>query len=388
MGQAFRKIGLWLALAMASVTLAACIDMGASKGPRIDTSKPVVVALLLPRGSGQPDQEALASSLESAARLALSENPDVKVDLRVYPTAGNASQAAAAAERAAAEGAKIILGPLFASSANAAGAAVASRGINVLSFSNNPDIAGGNVFILGDTFANTADRLVGYARAQGKNSVAGLVRSDSAGDVALSAIQSAARNNGVQFVGASRYQLTTESAVSAVTTTRNLISQTGAAALILDADAAGALPVFAQLLPENGVTSARSQFIGLTRWDTASEQVASNPGMAGSLFALPDTSTSASFGQRFTAAYGSGPHLLAGKAYDGMNAVVALLQTGARDSLSRENLTRGAGFAGANGVFRLRSDGTNQRALAVATFRDGRVVVLDPAPRGFGAAGF
>lgn len=63
-------------------------------------------------------------------------------------------------------------------------------------------------------------------------------------------------------------------------------------------------------------------------------------------------------------------------------------KTGSRDALTRSALTRNAGFSGANGVFRFRPDGTNQRALAVATFREGQVVVVDPAPRSFGGAGF
>lgn len=387
--QAFHSLTAWAVLFAASIFLTACIDVtGGNTGPRVDTSKPVVVALLVPRGSGNADQEALANSLVSAARLAVDELGDVPIDLRVYPTGGNAGQAASAAQQAASEGAKVIVGPLFAAAANAAGTTVASQGINVLSFSNNSEIAGGNVFVLGDSFLNTANRVVGYARSQGRNSVAALVRSDAAGDVALAAIQKAAAANGVQYVGASRYQLTTDSAVAAVTTTKNLISQTGAAALVLDADAAGALPVFAQLLPENGVTSARTPFIGLTRWDQTSAQVRSNPGLQGSLFAQPDIAASSAFAQRFSAKYGAQPHILAGKAYDGVKLVGELLRSGSSDALTKSKLTRSSGTAGANGVFRLRSDGTTQRGLAVATFRDGNIVVLDPAPRGFGVAGF
>lgn len=387
--QKIRSGAAWATLLVASFALTACVDVtGGNTGPRVNTNGPVVVALLVPRGSGNSDQEALANSLVSAAKLAVEELGDTPIDLRVYPTGGNAGQAASAAQQAASEGAKVIVGPLFAAAANAAGTTVASQGINVLSFSNNPDIAGGNVFILGDTFLNTADRVIGYARSQGRSSVAALVRADAAGDVALTAIQRAASANGVQYVGASRYQLTTESAVAAVTTTRNLITQTGAAALVLDADAAGALPVFAQLLPENGVTAARTPFIGLTRWDQTSAQVRANPGLQGSLFAQPDLGASNSFAQRFSAKYGAPPHILAGKAYDGVKLVGELLKAGSSDALTKAKLTRSSGTSGANGVFRLRSDGTTQRGLAVATFRDGNIVVLDPAPRGFGVAGF
>ncbi|MEC8197405.1 MAG: penicillin-binding protein activator, partial [Pseudomonadota bacterium] len=40
-----------------------------------------------------------------------------------------------------------------------------------------------------------------------------------------------------------------------------------------------------------------------------------------------------------------------------------------------------------NGIFRLRADGTNERGLAVATIRDKKVVIIDPAPTRFGGAG-
>jgi hypothetical protein len=39
-------------------------------------------------------------------------------------------------------------------------------------------------------------------------------------------------------------------------------------------------------------------------------------------------------------------------------------------------------------VFRLMADGTNQRALAVATVDNKEVVVISPAPTSFGNAGF
>jgi ABC-type branched-subunit amino acid transport system substrate-binding protein len=75
-------------------------------------------------------------------------------------------------------------------------------------------------------------------------------------------------------------------------------------------------------------------------------------------------------------------------AYDGIAAIGALAKSGSRDALSRARLTQSAGFQGVSGVFRFRPDGTNQRGLAVATIRDQKVVVIDPAPQGFGGAGF
>jgi len=381
----FTKIVAFFAL---SVVLAACYDTGAvSKGPRVDASKPVVVALMVPSGSGNGQQDALADSLVRAAKLAVSEMGDVNIDLRVYSTAGNATTATAAAQQAMADGAKVIVGPLFAQAANAVGAAVASRGINVLSFSINPSIAGGNVFILGDTFQNAANRIIGFSASKGRRNVGAIARADAAGDVAIEAIKAAAARNGVRYVGSSRYELNTDSVITSIKGAQQLISSGGANALVLDADSAGALPVYAQLLPENGITAQTVQILGLTRWDQTSEQVRANPGLQGSVFAMPDTAASASFKQNYATVNGNNPHILAGKSYDGMRAVGTLLRSGSSDALSRSKLTRAAGFSGANGVFRLLPDGTNQRALAIAEFRDGKVVIVSPAPRGFGGAG-
>ena len=140
-------------------------------GPTINTSKPVPVALLVPRGSAQAGDALLAQSLENAARLAIADLNGVQIDLRIYDTAGNPQQAATAATTAINDGARVILGPVYAEAANAAALAAAQRNVNVLAFSNNTAIAGGNVFILGPTFDNTARRLAGYAARQGKGNM-------------------------------------------------------------------------------------------------------------------------------------------------------------------------------------------------------------------------
>ncbi|TNF61288.1 MAG: penicillin-binding protein activator, partial [Rhodobacteraceae bacterium] len=167
-----RKLGLRM-LALAGVLAAtACAPVSTNMtGPRIDTDRPVPVALLVPSGSGQSGDDLMADSLEKAARLAMADLAGVEIDLRVYPTAGNAQQAASQAALAVDEGARIILGPVYGEAANAAGIAVRGRNINVLSFSNNTTIAGGNVFVLGPTFANTADRMAFFAAAQGRRNI-------------------------------------------------------------------------------------------------------------------------------------------------------------------------------------------------------------------------
>ncbi|MBQ0804231.1 MAG: penicillin-binding protein activator [Sulfitobacter sp.] len=380
-----------LILPFVAFALAACepglmTNTGSSKGPKVDTSKPIPVALLVPRG-GSASDNLLAQELENAARLAIRDLAGVQIDLRVYGTGGSAALAATAASQAVNEGAQIIVGPLYGEAANAAGNAVAAQGVNVLSFSNNASIAGGNVFVMGQGFDDTSSRLVRYAKATGKDKILVLHSNDVAGQLGRNSIMNAIAQNGATSAGAVDYSLSQESVIAAVPRVKAAVEANGANAIFLTTSSASALPLFAQLLPEAGVLTTSTQYIGLTRWDIPAQTLAL-PGVQGGWFAMPDPSATAAFSQRYSAAYGKTPGPIAGLAFDGIAAVGALARSGKSNALSTANLTQGAGFRGANGVFRLKTDGTTEHGLAIATVRNNSVVIIDPAPQGFGGAGF
>jgi hypothetical protein len=386
--QILRKVSLPVWMLSAGLFLAGCETGGISGGgPSIDTSKPVPVALLVPRGSGQSGDAILAQSLENAARLAMADLQGVTIDLRVYDTAGNAQVAAAKATEAVNDGARIILGPVYAEAANAAGLAVRGRGINVLSFSNNAGIAGGNVFVLGQTFSNTANRLAGFAARQGKANIVVVYGRDVAGDLGRRAIEAGIAASGANLAGSVGYDLSQQSVIDAVPRIRDTVSGTGADAIFFTATTAGALPLLTQLLPESGVSPETTQFIGLSRWDIPS-QTLELPGVQGGWFALPDPVQSQQFRARYQTTYSGAPPPIGGLAYDGIAAIGALGKAGRSDALSGKALTQAAGFRGGSGIFRLRADGPNERGLAVAAIQNKQVVVIDPAPTSFSGAGF
>jgi hypothetical protein len=343
--------------------------------------------LLVPKGSSNSGDELLAQSLENAAKLAIADLNGVKIDLRVYPTGGNPSTAQAAAVQAVNEGAKIIIGPVFAEAANAAAKAVASRNINVMSFSNNTSIAGGNLFVLGPTFHNSADRLVGYAKRTGKERIMVVYAQNQAGTLGKAAIDAAITRHRAQSAGAVSYQFSQEGVIAAVSQIKLAADNNQVDALFLTSNTSGALPLMTQMLPEAGLSPATTQFIGLSRWDIPS-QTLELPGVQNGWFALPDPALTQQFQNRYAQAYGGLPHPIGGLAYDGIAAIGALVKAGKSDALTTGALTQGAGFQGVNGIFRLHTDGTNERGLAVATIRDKKVVIIDPAPQSFGGAGF
>lgn len=375
-----------LALA-ASALLVACEPFSFSTGPSVNTNAPVPVALLLPKTSEAAGDATLAQSLENAARLAIADLEGVEIDLRVYDTAGDVATAQLVARQSVEDGAKIVLGPVRSAPTNAVGLALAGTGVNVLSFSNNPSIAGGNVFVLGPTFQNTADRVVEFATQNGKQSILTVHAENVAGTAGRDAVINAINANGAVNAGAISYKFSQQGAIAAVNEVSKELEASKPDALFLTADASGALPFLAELMPEAGITSEKIQYLGLTRWD-ATPQTLALKGVQEGWFALPDPAMTSLFNSRYTDAYGGKAHAISGLAYDGIAAIGALVAQGNRDALSTASLTQGAGFQGVNGVFRLLTDGTNERGLAVATVRDKQVVILDPAPRSFASSGF
>lgn len=367
--------------------LAACDlpPIGIGGGESITPGAPVQVALLVPSGSSQGSDALLATNFENAARLAVADLQGANIDLRVYATAANPTQAASAASQAIADGARVIVGPLYGEAANAAGLVASQAGVNVLAFSNNPTIAGGNVYLLGATFNNTANRLVSYGVRNGINSYLVAHGQDLGGEIGRDAIVGAVQSNGATLAGVQSYPLSQQGIVDSIPAIAAAANSNSVDAIFSTAGVNADLAIVATQLQSAGVNFGTTRLMGLTRWDAAPQALAL-PALQNGIFAIPDQGSLGGFEQRYAAAYGEAPHPLAGLAYDGIAAVGALAARG--DAPTAAALTQGAGFQGTQGAFRFFGNGLNQRALAVATIQNGQVVILDAAPRSFAGAGF
>lgn len=341
----------------------------------------------MPGGSGSQDLEWLARSLRNAVRMAAADAEGVSFDLRFYDTGGSPQTAVVQANAAVDAGAQIILGPLFAESANAVGHAMMPRNVNVLTFSNNTQIAGGNVFILGNSFDNIADRLVSYGTRQGKHNILIVAENDVAGQLGGRAIENAITRNGAHLTGRVDHPIS----ISGINAAAPMIVQaTGsghADVVFLTANNQAVLPYLTDTLARDGIRSPDIQVMGLTRWDQPHDRLRM-PQLAEGWFAIPNPELLRQFEAHYARLHNEPPHQLASLAYDGLTALASLAGEGRVDAMTTGGLTRQAGFSGIGGVFRLKGDGTIQRGLAVATIRNGQLVILDAAPRsmrGFGS---
>ena len=342
----------------------------------------VKVALILPL-SAQGNAASTAQSMRNAAEMALAEfnNPDIQ--LLVKDDGGSGPGAQQAAEQALAEGAEIILGPLFAQSVSAAGQVARARGVPVIAFSTDAGVAASGVYLLSFLPESEVDRVIGYAMSHGKRSFAALIPDNAYGTVVQAAFQQAVARGGGRVVAMERYPLDR-------TQMQGPVGRVAQAARQVDAifipDGAESVSAAVQVLAAGGVNTRRLQLIGTGLWD-ADPRISAEPGAQGGWFASPDPSGFRAFSGRYRSRYGQDPMRPATLAYDAVSLVAALVKTQGAARFAEETLTSQSGFAGIDGVFRFRPDGTNQRALAVMRVTSSGAQVIAPAPKAFGAGG-
>ena len=108
--------------------------------------------------------------MKNAAEMALAEfnNPDIQ--LLAKDDGGTTGGAQSATQQALAEGAEIILGPLFAQSVAAAGQIARQSGRPVIAFSTDTSVAARGIYLLSFLPESDVERIVGYAAGTGKRS--------------------------------------------------------------------------------------------------------------------------------------------------------------------------------------------------------------------------
>lgn len=360
---------------------------GATQGA-ITPDAPAIIALLAPIGSSNAGVARVGRSLEDAAELAVRDIPGGLVTLQVYDTAGQPAQAQAAAERAAAEGASLIIGPLFADSVRAVAPVAQQNGLAVLAFSTDPTVAGGNVFLVSFLTEDEITRVVDYAAMQGISRYGAMAPYSPLGEVGLAALRHSVSRQGGELVATTRYQSTFQGIEEGA---RNYAGAHEAAEAVspiqavLLADQGQALQSAAAYLAYFDVSPQKTKFFGPGTWNDpgSTKEIA----LHGGWFAGPDQRLKEAFDLRYESVYGSAPHRLASLSYDAV-AVAATLVSEARRAgqaypFTPETLTDPSGFRGANGVFRFLPNGLNERGLAVYQVTAEGFVEIDRAPMTF-----
>jgi branched-chain amino acid transport system substrate-binding protein len=341
----------------------------------------IKAALILPL-TASGNAGVAGQSMKNAAEMALAEFNAPNVQLLIKDDGGTAQGAQQAAQQALEEGAEIILGPLFAHSVAPVGQAARARGVPVIAFSTDANVAGRGVYLLSFLPESDVERIVQYSVAQGKRSLAALVPDNAYGTVVEAAFKQAVSRRGGRVAALERYPPDRTALQAPV---QNVAQAASRADAILIPDVAETVPAVAQALAASGVTSQRVQYLGTGLWDD--QRIFADGALQGGWYAGPDGTGFRNFTGRYRARFGQDPVRTATLSYDAVALVAALVKTQGAQRFSEEVLTSSSGFAGIDGLFRFRRDGTNQRGLAVLRVTPTGGQVISPPPKAFGASG-
>jgi ABC-type branched-subunit amino acid transport system substrate-binding protein len=351
-------------------------------GTTIGTGQ-VKVALILPL-SAAGNAGLAGQAMRNAAEMALAEFNSPNVQLLVKDDAGSADGAQAAAQQALDQGAAIILGPLFAQSVSFVGRVARARNVPVIAFSTDASVAGPGVYLLSFLPESDVQRIVQHATTVGKRSFAALVPENPYGTVVEAAFRQDVARHGGQIVALEHYPHDKAAMAGPV---RAVAQAAIRAEALFIPDGGDAVPDVAQMLVANGLNPRRIQLLGTGLWDDP--RIYGTAALDGGWYAAPDAAGFRGFTARYRKRYNQDPVRTATLAYDAVALIAALVKT-QPDPLQRfapQVLTNPSGFTGIDGLFRFRSDGTNERGLAVLRVTPSGPQTVSPAPKSFGTQG-
>src|SRR3954464_2575599 len=332
----------------------------------------VKVGLILPL-SASGNAAVAAQSMKNAAEMALAEFQNPNIQLLIKDDAGNPQ----GAQQALDEGAEIILGPLFAVSVPAAAQLTRTRGVSMIAFSTDSSVAGRGVYLLSFLPESDVNRIIEYSAGTGKRSYAALLPENAYGNVVEASFKQVVARRGGRIVAFEKYGADRAGAA------RTVAQALGQADALFIADDGDAVVGMADALTAAGSNLRNIQLLGTGLWDNP--RVFASPALQGGLYAAPDPAGFRSFSGRYRTKYGSEPVRTATLAYDAVALVAALARTQGGQRFAPETLTNSSGFAGIDGLFRFRADGTNERGLAVMRVESGGGRPVAGSPKSFGA---
>jgi len=391
-----RRASLAALAATAAALLAACSSSSSylSGFPTTSQSAPpaqpaatlgtgqVKAALILPLSA--PGNAGIAGqAMRNAADMALAEFNAPNIQLLVKDDAGSVDGARQAAQQALNEGAEIILGPLFAQSVTAVGQVARARNVPVIAFSTDANVASPGVYLLSFLPETDVQRIVQYSSSVGKRSYAALIPDNPYGSVVEAAFRQDVGRRSGRIVVIERYPHDKAAMAGPIKTVAGAAAH--AEALFIP-DGSDAVPDVVQQLAGDGVNLKRLQLLGTGLWGD-DPRINATPALDGGWYAAPDPSGYRNFANRYAARFKQQPVRTATLAYDAVALIAALVKTQGAQRFSPEILTNPSGFSGIDGLFRFRSDGTNERGLAVLRVTPSGPQIVAPAPRSFGASG-
>ena len=376
-------------------------------------SNTVRAALLVPLSGSKSD---IGKEMMRSAQLAVFDFADEKFELLPIDTKGTSKGAKAAASKAIADGARIILGPLLADSVRASAPAARGADVPMLAFSSDRRVGGDGIYTLGFLPEEQVRKIVSFAVSRGIKNFAILAPDNAYGATVSETLHSVTHRLGAKIVATQFYDNSSKSHTDAVRELadydrrrktlllqrkelRKMEDEVSQKALrrlemlqtigdlpfdaLIIADGGKRLQSVAALLPFYDIDPEKVRILGTGQWDVPG--LGAEPALLGAWFAAPDPSARKHFVEHYRKAYGTQPKRIATLAYDAVALAAVQAQAEPVPDFSEMALTRESGFNGRDGIFRLLPSGVVERGLAVMQVLERDAKVIKSAPKVFQA---
>lgn len=349
----------------------------------MQNAEPVRVGLLLPFTGATEAVQQVASSMFDAAQLAAFEAGDDRFLIIPKDTRGTPEGAAAAARSALADGAEIILGPLFSEEAAAAAPVARAANAPMIAFSSDVETAGDGVWLLSFPPEIEIARVTDFAMRNGKQRFGLLAPANEYGQRVSTAFSKELAVRGGVLVQEERYEQEPDAMLAPAKRLAAASRSLGYQAVLMP-EQGTLLRALAPLLPYYNVNINEVKLLGVSGWNNP--RLTREPALKGGWFAAPDPAITRDFEDRFRAAFGETPPRLSSLAYDATLLAARLGQAPRRrDRFDERLIISRSGYFGADGLFRFTPEGTIERGLAILEIQPGGIRVVDPAPKSFAA---
>ena len=328
----------------------------------------LLVPTTIPGGAAK-----VATELRNGAEMAIQDFGQNRIQVVVKDTKGQAAEAQAKAGEALAEGSSLIIGPLFAANVSAASGVTLPANVSMLAFSTDTSVARRGVYLFSYTPQSDTRRMISYASSIGKSSIVAFLPRNAEGNLRgriLREIAGRSRLNAVIH----EYDRTPEG-IELVLAEGAVSAQTADAIYVPEG---GPIPgLIVGGLRRNGVDLAGKQILGSGAWESIDFN---NANLDGAIYPGRDISRFNGFADRYARKFGVRPGVQAALAYDAVTLASELVRlNGDTNAFRTGNFESRRGFQGTTGAFRIRSDGTTDRGLAIYKIENRRGKLLEPA---------
>ena len=364
--------------------------------------KRIKIGVMLPLTG---EKKNIGKMILNALELGIFENNNPNMELVIKDTKADPLTTVSVFNELLLLNVKNIIGPLFASSLLAIEDRVIENKVKIFALTNNTNMAGKNVWVFGIDPEQQARKITEFAIEEGFKKIAILIPKNEYGTLILENISTTLAQNGLKPERTQFFENNIENQEIAARNISEGFNKYNQRIKILSEEmekggedklvqleeiekpfdsvviaASGQnLTILASQLQYNGVDPKNVAYLGLSPWEN--DSILGEPALDGGFFSSTGEGYQKDIKNTYETYFDEDMSKIAMLAYD----ILALININLTESknIDSESLVNEDGFVGLRGLFRLKKNGTVERAFQIKKIKNKKFQTYKEAPESF-----